>query len=254
MRTIFYPTITQNLNFAMKNMMLKGILPLSLLALLLSACEPWGVRGDGPLVDETRNLEDFDRVHVSIPGKVKLVIDTVFKVDIQIEESLAPYLETEVRNGRLDIYFSRNTRDVDDLEVTVHMPALEEISLSGSGDIDANDTLEGQKLRLDVSGSGSIDLNAALFNEIHTNVSGSGDIDVSGLADHLEAHVSGSGKVDALDCPVKTAEVHISGSGQVYCRVSDELKARISGSGTVWYEGSPQLDVSVSGSGKVVKR
>jgi hypothetical protein len=238
----------------MKIMFLKGLLPLSLLALLLSACEPWGVRGDGPLVDETRNLEDFDRLHIALPGKVKIVKDSVFKVDIQVEESLVAYLETEVRNGRLDIYFSRNTRDVDNLELVVHVPALEEISLSGSADLACSDTLEGQTLRLDVSGSGSIDLNTALFDEIRTNVSGSGDIELAGQAEHLEAHVSGSGQVQALDCPVKTAEVHVSGSGQVYCRVSETLKARISGSGTVWYEGSPTLDVSVSGSGKVVKR
>jgi len=69
----------------------------------------------------------------------------------------------------------------------------------------------------------------------------------------VEFSVSGSGEVDALQCPAKTAEVHVSGSGTVRLNVSDALEAHISGSGDVWYEGSPSLDTHISGSGHVRK-
>jgi Putative auto-transporter adhesin, head GIN domain len=69
----------------------------------------------------------------------------------------------------------------------------------------------------------------------------------------LIGQVSGSGDLDAQDCPVREADIRVSGSGSVRCDVTQHLKARVSGSGNVWYEGNPTLDVDISGSGKVRK-
>ena len=234
---------------------MKTLFPAALAALSLTmiACDPVGIRGKGDLVHETRELDDFHALSVSLSGEVEVVKGSEFRIDIQVEENIMPYLETEVRNGRLDVYFSRNVWDVDDLRITVTVPNLDAIDLSGSCEIVAKDSLSGENLDLRVSGSGDIEIRQLQFEKVSVHISGSGEIELTGIADDLEADVSGSGDLHAFDCPVKTADLSVSGSGNIQVTVSETLKADISGSGDVLYQGNPVLDVQTSGSGRVRK-
>ncbi|MEZ4917902.1 MAG: head GIN domain-containing protein [Saprospiraceae bacterium] len=239
----------------MFNLSKKGLLALSVFTLLFTAaCDPLGIKGEGAIVIETRDQDDFDQVSMSVRGDIYLHTDSIYRVVIQVEESLLPYLETEVRSGRLDIYFSRNVYNVNDLRIDVYAPNYTGMELNGSGDLISQDALSGDKLQVELSGSGSMLVQNVNFATIKTKTSGSGDMKVEGVADHLESTISGSGDVHALDLPVQTADISISGSGSVRCWVSEHLQATISGSGDVWYDGNPSLDVNISGSGKVRKR
>ncbi|HRI60096.1 MAG TPA: head GIN domain-containing protein [Saprospiraceae bacterium] len=222
--------------------------------LLFTACDPDAIRGDGNLVTETRNEKDFDGLEVSVPGKINLKHGANFKVEVQVEENLLPYLVTEVEpDGNLHIYFSREVRDVDGLVVWVTMPELESVQMSGSAELVTDGIFEGASLDLDVSGSGEIRMNFIDYDDIDIQLSGSGYIELEGTGGELNAHVSGSGDIVALDCPVREAEVHVSGSGTVKVDVAQKLTAHISGSGDVYYQGSPVVDSEISGSGRVVK-
>lgn len=227
---------------------------LSILAgLTLAATACTGIRGEGDLLTENRNHSGFHAVEISVPGHVEVHTDTVWKVRVQAEETIMPYLETEVVNGKLKVFFSRTVNDVDGLEVVISGPNFDEFNLSGSGTLVCHDPIQGQQLQAFVSGSGEMTLSEVQFTEIETHVSGSGEVYIGGAADKLQAHVSGSGDINLLDCPVKTADVHVSGSGDIRCHVSQHLEAHVSGSGDVLYRGNPTLDVRISGSGEVKK-
>jgi hypothetical protein len=232
---------------------------LNLIILLLFAfifatsCNELVVKGSGDLVTETRNETDFQSIDIAVPGKIETYKGTDFKIEIEVEETLLPYLETNVRNGRLDIYFSRAVRDVDNLRIKITAPNLEGFRISGSADLIAFDSISGTTLDLDISGSGSMDLKKIDFAAIKADISGSGDISVSGIADDLNLDVSGSGVFNGLDCPLLTADISVSGSGTVRCDVANVLKARVSGSGNIFYKGNPTVTVDISGSGSVKK-
>ena len=165
-----------------------------------------------------------------------------------------PFLETEVKNGSLHIYFSQNVHDVDDLLITVTAPAFDEFEVSGSAEVVAHDPLDGTDLEVSISGSGDIELTDVDYDRIDLDVSGSGNILLQGVAvQSIDCTVSGSGDLDALDCPTPKATVKVSGSGTVRCHVLDFLRATVSGSGDVLYLGNPAVDAEVSGSGKVRK-
>jgi hypothetical protein len=217
------------------------------------SCNEILVKGDGDLVTETRTEKDFHAIDLSIPGTVEVFRGNTWKIEIQVEESLLPYLETKVRNGRLDVYFSRPVRDVDNLLLSITAPDLDGFSVSGSADVTAFDTLQGDQLKLDVSGSGSITLKKIDFGTINAEISGSGNLRLQGIADDLVFEVSGSGDLHTLDCPVEKADIEISGAGTARCAVSTLLKGDISGSGEIYYRGNPEVKVSVSGSGSVKK-
>lgn len=221
--------------------------------MLFTACDPTAIKGNGDIVKEVRDDKDFDGLDIAIPGKVVVHTGATFKVEVQVEENLLPYLKTVVESGKLQVYFSHNVRDVDNLVVTVTMPELVSVNLSGSAVLTSSDAFSGQLLDLNVSGSGNIQISHIDYNKEAVDVSGSGHINLSGEAIVLEASVSGSGQVNALDCPVKNADVNVSGSGSVKLDVSDKLKARVSGSGDVMYTGNPVVDADISGSGSVRK-
>lgn len=233
---------------------LLGFFGLGLSILLLSACEDiLGVRGKGDIVTENRNVKNFHAVDIATSGTVELRIDSVYRVEVSCEESIIPFLETLEDHGVLKIHFDRDVYDVDHLRVVAYAPSWDGIEVSGSAHADAPDPIAGDLLDLHISGSGGIRIFNATFDNIKTRTTGSGNISIFGSANDLNCSITGSGDVDALDCPVKTATVNISGSGDARLDVSETLDVTITGSGDVEYRGNPQVTVSASGSGKVHK-
>jgi hypothetical protein len=226
----------------------------ALATLALTSCGCDSTRSEGDIVTENRSAKDFHALDISVPGKVLVHTGPAYAVVVQGEESAMPYLETEVKNGSLHIYFSKNVHDVDDLVITVTAPAFDEFEVSGSGEVIAHDPLDGLELEVKVSGSGDVSLTDVDYDRIDVDVSGSGDVLLQGIAvQSVNYEVSGSGGVEALDCPTPRAIVKVSGSGTVRCHALDYLRATVSGSGDVLYFGSPSVDADVSGSGKVRK-
>jgi hypothetical protein len=103
-----------------------------------------------------------------------------------------------------------------------------------------------------VSGSGEANLNLAQVEALRTNVSGSGEIKLSGSAPSHNVNISGSGRVSAYELATQDSYVAISGSGRSYVRAARTLNADIAGSGFIYYRGNPIVSSRVSGSGKVL--
>ena len=211
------------------------------------------VKGNGKLIEKTRQVGDFEALGVSGSFDVFLVKGQEGKVIVNVEENLEPYLVTEVNNGTLKVRWKKgtNVRTTKNTKVTVHFDDLSEVALSGSGDIVSKDPIATDELSIAVAGSGDIrlELNA---RKSTAAVSGSGDIELSGTSKTFEAAVAGSGDIKANELKSEKAELKISGSGTIHANVANELVARISGSGNIKYKGNPRIeDVKVSGSGNV---
>jgi hypothetical protein len=227
---------------------------LSLLAFSLTwtACDPiqWG---KGDLMTETRDAADFNALEISTCGQVEVRTDSVFSVEVTCEENVLPYLETVVDDGVLKIYFDRPVLDVDGLRIRVSAPNWDGFELSGSAKVNVPDAIEGDYLRVKISGSGDVNLANADFSNAKIQISGSGEASLSGAGEVLDCQVSGSGDLESLGFVAQRATVSVSGSGSVRLQVSEKLDATLSGSGDIEYRGDPQVTSSISGSGKIRK-
>ncbi len=229
---------------------------LSLFALLLcftTNVKAQRVKGNGKLIEKTRQVGDFKALGVSGSFDVFLVKGQEGKVIVNVEENLEPYLVTEVQNGTLKVRWKKgsNVRTTKNTKVTVHFDVLNGVALSGSGDIISRNPITTDELDIAVAGSGDIRLELDA-EETNAAVSGSGDIELSGMSKSFGAAVAGSGDIKAYELKSETAELKISGSGTIHANVANELVARISGSGNIKYKGNPRIeDVKVSGSGNV---
>jgi len=83
-------------------------------------------------------------------------------------------------------------------------------------------------------------------------LSGSGEIELSGTVTNADLKSTGSGKLDCEDLVSDNASVNLSGSSDVKIVANKSLKGVIRGSGTIMYGGNPSRNnVEIRGSGKV---
>jgi len=210
------------------------------------------IEGNYNLVTTTRSVGSFTGVESCGDLQVKIVSDSTWFVEIEGEENLIPYIETDVNNGilRIETQHRRNLDPNYPIIIYVHTPTLASVELSGSGSI-SSDTLNTPNLDIRLSGSGNINL-PVVATDVDATISGSGDIFLSGSSVSADFEISGSGDIHAYTFPVSECMADISGSGSMYVNVSDLLDVVISGSGNVHYQGNPIVSVSIIGSGQVI--
>ena len=210
---------------------------------------------------EIRDVSNFSKISLNVSGELHLQQGDRQRVEIVAKSSTLEDIVTEVKGGELVIRFkNRNvfwrTFNPGKIEIYVSAPEIEGLSVSGSGDIIADEQINSRRMSLAVSGSGKIRLDDLRTDRVKASISGSGNLLIGsgGMAEDFDARISGSGSVKAEDFEAKNVEVHVSGSGNCSIHAVETLKARVAGSGSVYYSGNPQVDSSVSGSGRVRKR
>lgn len=203
---------------------------------------------------ERRDVSGFTAVGFAVSGEVIIDLGDTYSVVLEGDEDYINEIETKVYGSELrikrDKWFDTGNKKV---IVRITMPALDGISVSGSGRVKVNDPLKGGDLDIAVSGSGKAILQEVALNNIECSISGSGSliIEGDGTAKRLEINISGSGGYLGGATRVETMEASISGSGSCDCYVTGKLTAAISGSGNITYAGNPKIDAAISGSGRV---
>ena len=222
-------------------------------ALSLTSCEK--IKGEGPVISETRALSGYHRVSVSLGGTVNYRVSPSFGVEIQAQQNVADAIETKVVGGELRIGLKAGKRlgSHDPLVINVDAPLIDFVDLSGSALVNLQGVLTVTDFGARISGSGTVQAAQVMAaNKLSATVSGSGNVKLlTGTCVNQDIDVSGSGNVDFAGVTASAADVSISGSGNVWVYPSHTLSASISGSGTVYYHGSPVITSHISGSGSV---
>jgi Putative auto-transporter adhesin, head GIN domain len=220
----------------------------------------WGgerVVGTGDVITETRDVKDFTGVSSSISADIDLRQSSTFKVTIDGQKNVLDLLETEVKDGRLKISFKKgySIKYKNALKVHIDAPNFTYLGMAGSGNVESNGTLSGEKLDISISGSGDFNLKTLQYTSLKAGISGSGNVDLGGTAENAELTISGSGDLKAKELKAQSVRCRVSGSGNVSCFVTKDLDALVSGSGDIRYSGSPaSVKKKVSGSGSVEAR
>ncbi|MDT0678204.1 head GIN domain-containing protein [Autumnicola musiva] len=226
----------------------------------------WGnekIKGNGKMVTKERSTSEYDEVqlvgsmNVELVGSmnVELVSGREGKLTVEAESNLQEYILTEVQGGKLKISVEEGIdlrpSGNNEIKITVPFEDLEEVSLTGSGDMWNSDKIIASNFSTSLTGSGDMNLNLEVRG-LKGSVTGSGDIVLKGTANHFKCKVTGSGDFEAYELRANTVEAVVSGSGDLMVYASEKLTARVSGSGDITYKGNPaKEDFKVSGSGSV---
>jgi hypothetical protein len=217
------------------------------------------VTGSGKTATETRNVAEFQAIGVS--GSMDLAVRQGPQQSLQLtaDDNLLPLLETVVENGKngatLQVRWKpgQNIYTRSNVLVTVVLPKLSAVGLSGSGDAKV-DSFNTPSLAISVSGSGDVSLPSLNTDELSVRISGSGDVRGDGKATKLNISVAGSGDVRLADLRADDVSVRIAGSGDAAVQAQKTLDVSVAGSGDVTYTGAATVKKSVAGSGSVTKK
>ncbi len=205
------------------------------------------------MITQERTLQDFEAIESNIGADLYITIGSPQKVEVNLDDNLVDFIETEVHGKTLDITCRESYSSRRGCKITITVPKLVEIVHSGSGDIEI-DGLKNDEFDMDLRGSGDFWINGQT-QLLTISLSGSGDGVLEGETDELDVKISGSGSIDGSDLAARSARARVSGSGNIKVKATDDLDASVSGSGNILYYGRPErIDTNVSGSGSIRRR
>jgi len=215
------------------------------------------IKGNGKMTTENRSTSNYEGVSLIGSMDVELVAGKEGQLKIEAESNLIEYITTNVENGKLKISVEKgvslNPSNNKKIKVTVPFEEIEEVSLTGSGDIWNKDQIKSEYLKVNMTGSGDIKLDV-YAKELKSGITGSGDISLSGKTNSLDCTVTGSGDFKAFNLQAKMVEASVSGSGDIQIYASESLTAKVSGSGDITYKGNPEKEnFKTFGSGDISK-
>jgi hypothetical protein len=229
------------------------LIPLSLFLLASGFSSGPRLQGDEPKKEE-RSVAPFTKIGMGISADVYYTQETPQKLVLEGSVKDLEKIITEVKDGKLKISTKPSSNgNMDKIKIYISSAQLEEIGLSGSGNILAEGTVNAESFRAAVSGSGNITFRNLKAKSVETALSGSGDITLAGseVAEKVSVAISGSGDINMENFVCADVEVAIAGSGDCLVNAEKTLNCAISGSGDVGYKGKPIVNAKVSGSGKV---
>ena len=189
------------------------------------------IQGSGNIISESRELNNF--TSIILLGSIDVNIKTSESNNCVVvaDDNLIPYIKTEVVNNKLNISLNESYSSEEKLVVNINTPNYDEVSLSGSGNINILD-FKNNNLSLNISGSG--------------NITGNGEVET------LVVKINGSGNLMSKEIKSKSATITINGSGDAEVFASDSISAKINGSGNIEYFGNPEnVDSIINGSGDI---
>jgi len=192
-------------------------------------------------------------------------------LEVRGEQRLLANIETSVDGATLHIgprgLLLRHRQPID---VTLTLPALDTLHVSGNGDATASG-FAGERLDLSLGGSGTLRFNGRYRDNV-VALHGSGDLELTGGSSErvkaesvgsgnltlvgatraLHAELQGSGELDARHLRAEDVHLEHTGSGTSAVYASRAAEIEVSGSGDATVYGNPQRrDVSRHGSASV---
>jgi Putative auto-transporter adhesin, head GIN domain len=123
------------------------------------------------------------------------------------------------------------------MKLYVSVKNIGEIQVNGGGKVVSENSISTPNLQVSVSGNGGIDLDIK-GDIVKAEISGSGKIALKGYATTCDVVVSGSGAINAFNCPVENSKTKISGNGLAELNVTGNLDALVAGNGIIKHKGN----------------
>lgn len=202
------------------------------LALAFSACRWLGVRGNGHIKTEQRDITDFSELEASgmfdiewRSGAPSLTVTT--------DENLMSYVENGLHDNKLQLRVRERILPTHGLKVIVSSSSRTGSKLTGASELVAHQ-LTGSSYAVQTTGAA--------------------DVKLDGQIDHLLADMTGASELSAKSLQTRTAEISTTGAASAEVSVSESLNVTITGAGEVIYHGNPTVQKEVTGAGEVRRK
>lgn len=223
-----------------------GLLVSKLFAFPVSpVLEPWDD-------DDTRTyqVQPFTKIHLE--GAYKVILEQGAKPGLRIktDEDNFKYIEVQTDSESLSLRVTKKHFDFDELVLYITFKDLEKLNIEGGICLETKGYVELKDFYFHVSGGASIEMNMKA-NRLKVIGEGGVKIEFNGVADELDATISGAGYLNATHLKTKRTNCKLEGACAASVYATDWLDACISGVGKIRYKGDPQVVKRIEGIGLV---
>lgn len=200
----------------------------------MTGCKIWGIRGNGNVKEETREVTEFDAIEASGAYTIDISVGDKPSLEISAEENLLKYIKTSVHGGKLVIDNKKSISPRKEIYIRITTPSLNSVESSGANNLSAYN-INSDNFKVDLSGAGHIRL--------------------EGEAGRVRIDLSGAGGLNAKKLRAKDVRIEVSGASSADVYASEFLDASVSGVGSIDFYGDPKkVNTSVSGVGSINRK
>lgn len=235
------------------------------------------IQGEGTVTTEILPINSFNKIDLAFASNVTVSQGATQEVSVTGHPNIIALLKRDVVNGLFVLQLEDGCYNNYHLSVDITIPNIEQVKLSGSGNIivssftNQNDLIldltgsgdmtihdfEGsENLKIDLAGSGNITTHGFEGTDVlDINLAGSGDITANSNTMNLTTFtllLTGSGNYNGFPLSIDDCVVSLSGSGNAELTASHTLSVIIGGSGNVSYKGTPTITQNITGSGSLI--
>ncbi len=204
------------------------------------------IKGNGDVVKQDRTVDSFTSVKVGGARDVILIPGDQFKVVVETDANLLEFVQVEVKNNMLEFSNTKNIRNYTTMTFYVTLPTLETLRVSGAADVKTQSVLQGEDLKLFVSGASDVILDLA-YESVMLDVSGASDVILKGKANVSTIQCSGASEVMAKSLETVTSVVDASGASNCMVNATNSLTYDASGASDVRFVAYPDALVIRNG-------
>lgn len=192
------------------------------------------VKGHGPAIERTFNLSDFKMIDVSGGFDVILVQGDREMVVVKAQDNLFEYISVSVVAGELHIATERPIMPTEPIQAIITFVGLEQVNVSGGGDLTAKTRIDVPALRISMSGGGDVQAGFT-SNMVRCHLSGGGDARLNGKIESLHVELNGGGDLDS-EIESREVDILLSGGGNAdlkHTGEADKISFQLNGGGNL---------------------
>jgi len=208
-------------------------IPIVLLAacvVVVAGCHLPGVRGNGQIKTEERQVGSF--ANLDVGGAFEIEWETGSPaLRITTDENLLPYIENNLSDDTLRLHTREHVWPTHGIKVVISSPTRTGGRIRGAVKLTVKQ-LSGPIFALECKGASEITL--------------------AGNVDRLLVDMTGASQLAADGLQARTAEISTTGAGDAEVAVTDTLNVVITGAGKVTYSGNPvTIKKQITGAGSI---
>lgn len=198
----------------------------------------------------TYNIQSFTKIYLE--GTFKVILEQGMQPGLRIktDEDNFKYIDVQSDTETLSLKIVKKHFDFDKLILYVTFRDLEKLVIEGGVSLETKGYVDLKDFYLHVEGGANVEMNMKAGK---VKVIGEGGVKFKfdGVADELDASISGAGYLDAIDLKTKNCDIRIEGVGAGSVYATESLNATISGVGKIRYKGDPHVYKKIEGVGIV---
>ncbi|MGE0018142.1 MAG: head GIN domain-containing protein [Draconibacterium sp.] len=207
---------------------------------------------------ETRNVSNFKGVDVSAGIDLYITMGETESVKIIADDDIIEKIITEVKDGVLHIYVKQNNwfnwTGNETRKAYVTIKELNKIEASSGADVNSENTLKGEELKINVSSGAEVEVDV-YYKNLEVSTSSGSDAKLTGKVKNLEASSSSGSDISAKELESVVCKASASSGSDITVNVSDELYASASSGADINYYGNPSVkDIDESSGGDVSRK